>query len=133
MNRVFLLAAALALASATACTPTSRTRVAAAAGEPAGPSSLQDRYNTLSDAFRSLPNVQVVGNEAIYRGVSTLSGDSFLRVATEGRIVGLLSDAERLYPLDEIRGLVLVRPAEAQQRYGMLGSYGVVELVLREG
>lgn len=82
--------------------------------------------------MRTIPNVQVNGDVVRYRGVNSLTGDDQIRVAAQGRIVGSVVQAERLYPLDEITHLRLIRPAEAQQRYGMLGANGVVELILRD-
>ena len=88
----------------------------------------QARYRDLGAALRQLPNVQVAGRSVTYRGVSTMSGDAEMRFAIDGDIVGVYDQVEPLVPLDEIRDLVLLPPLEASQKYGMLGSAGVIDI-----
>ena len=129
--RHILFATTLAVISA-GCSPrAARTSPANEADEAVR--SLQDRYSNLADALRTLPSVQVARGDAYYGGASSLNGDTRLRVAAEGRIVGTVSEAEQLYPLNQIRAVRLIKPNDAQQRYGLLGANGVIELILLEG
>ena len=108
-----------------ACTTTSKT--------PTNPdASLQDRFDTLASAFRTLPNVAVDGQSAYYRGNTSLTAETELQVVAEGRVVGTLADASSLYPLNEIVRLRLIRPLDAASRYGNIASNGAVELILKK-
>lgn len=115
----------LLLPLAVACGP---TRDSARVERPVVP--LSERYNTLGDALRVLPNVQVDGDYVTYRGSSTLTSDDQMRFLAEGRIVGTIAQAESLFPLTEIRRVRLIRPQEAASNFGQPGSNGLIELVL---
>ena len=94
------------------------------------PQPLIERYSTLAEAIRVLPNVQVSGDYVTFRGVSSLTADQEMRFVVEGRIVGTYANAESLYPLTEVRRVRLIRPQEAASDFGVLGSNGLIELVL---
>lgn len=94
--------------------------------------SLQDKYDSLAAAFRTLPNVYVEGQSAYFRGTTSLTGDDELKVVADGRVVGTLADASSLYPLNQIVRLKLLRPLDAASRYGNIASNGAVELVLKD-
>ena len=127
MLRALALAASLIALAAISCSPSTSTAVSA---DDRGPKSLQDRYQSLEHGVRAIPSVQVAGGEAFYRGVQSLNADQRLRVAAEGRIVGTFTEAAGLYPLAEIKAIRLVKPNDAQQRYGQLAANGVIELIL---
>lgn len=127
MVRLLALLLSATLAGATACSPSGAARVDA--GERS-PTSLQERYTSLEHAVRSIPSIQVANGEAFYRGAHSFTADQTMRVAAEGRIVGSFSQASALYPLAEIKAIRLVKPNDAQQRYGQLAANGVIELIL---
>ena len=91
---------------------------------------LSERYNTLAQAIRTLPNIQVEGEYVRFRGVSTFEGDDEVRFLVEGRVVGTYAQVEPQFPLTEVRRVRLIRPQQAATNYGALGSNGLIELVL---
>ena len=115
----FLLAIVLTIACA------SRQRTAREAPKP-----LVERYSSLAEAIRVLPNVQVSGEYVTFRGNTSINGDQEMRFLVDGRIVGTYANAQNLYPLSEIRRVRLIRPQEAAANFGALGSNGLIELVL---
>jgi len=94
--------------------------------------SLQDNYTSLAQAARNLPNVQVTGEYAVYRGADSFENQTEMKVIAKGRIIGGLADAGIQFPLNEIARLRLVKPLEASQRYGIQASGGAIELILKE-
>ncbi len=96
------------------------------------PRSLQDRYTSLDQALRTLPNVQVTGETVMYRGVTSLQGDQEMRFVADGRLLGTYAQAASLVPLADIRALRVMQPTEASERYGFQGAGGIIELLLME-
>ncbi len=92
--------------------------------------SLQDRYNSLAEVVRNLPNVQVTGESVVYRGVSSLNGSNEMQFLVGDVLLPSMSQAEALYPLHSIRAVRIVPPTDAISRFGMRASAGIVELIL---
>lgn len=106
-----------------ACTPKTASLVV-------GPTSLQDRYNTLDQVVRNLPNVQVLGDAVIYRGPSSLTSEQEMKFLVGEVIISSLAQTEALYPLNSVRAVRVVPPVDAISRYGPRGSAGLIELIL---
>lgn len=92
--------------------------------------SLQDRYNSIGDALRVLPNVQVTGQTVIFRGNSSFQGDQEMRFVADGTLIGTLQQAEAIIPLNTIKSLRVMDYSDAKGRYGALAPGGVIEIVL---
>lgn len=101
-----------------------------AARADAVPVPLSEKFGSLGDAVRTLPNLQVSGNSVIYGGTNSLTGGQEVQFLVDKRIVGSLAQAADLYPLTEIRRVRFIRPQQAASAYGALGNNGLVELIL---
>ncbi len=121
---VVCLALLFALALASGC---GSNKEAMAKGE----TSLQDRYSSLSQVVRNLPNVQVTGETVVYRGASSLnSASAEMQFLVDDVLIPSMSQAEALFPLNSIRAVRVLQPVDAIARYGPRGAAGLIELIL---
>lgn len=129
--RLFTFSLALVVLATAACsTPTAATTELASKRERV---TLVERFTSLSEAVRAEPKITIQSGQAYLRsGINSVNSQQEVQFAVRGQIIGTLASAESIINLYDVERLRVLDASTAGARYGLQGSGGVVEVVMKD-